>query len=270
MTERLPTNLDAPADEGLRCPECEYNLTGLVEEVCPECGLQYCRAQLLAQMSGAPAPIPIWGRRHDIGPIRAFVRTVLEVWLHPTRFAKRFPISPDHRDATRFSQWCLVIAPATVLIPHSIALGTNLTVTSSLLITALGAIVALLVCERMMAATIFASIHANEQGANEHHQSISIVQMARAHLLILALWIGPIGAALLFAGGNWSPQTVIVSGVAVIFVYWWACITCMATTYRDSVRNLLLSVILIPGCVVIGGIVGTMTCFLISAMLKLL
>ena len=39
--EELILNTDAGADSGLRCPECQYNLTGLVAPRCPECGAAF-------------------------------------------------------------------------------------------------------------------------------------------------------------------------------------------------------------------------------------
>jgi len=46
------------ADEGMRCPNCEYNLTGLPQPRCPECGVEFT-----------------WDEVRPLGPQIAFERT---------------------------------------------------------------------------------------------------------------------------------------------------------------------------------------------------
>ncbi len=38
-----------PSEPCLRCPACEYNMTGLYEARCPECGKLYTLDQLFAE-----------------------------------------------------------------------------------------------------------------------------------------------------------------------------------------------------------------------------
>jgi hypothetical protein len=78
-------------DTGLRCPRCEYNLTGLVEDRCPECGEAFDRAELRARAAGRPAPIPYWDERDRIGVVRAFWRLSVMVCFRPGALARGFP-----------------------------------------------------------------------------------------------------------------------------------------------------------------------------------
>jgi hypothetical protein len=51
---------DTAPDIELFCPKCAYNLTGLIEERCPECGLRFDRARL-AELARDPLPGIRWG-----------------------------------------------------------------------------------------------------------------------------------------------------------------------------------------------------------------
>lgn len=39
--------IGAIPEMGLRCPKCQYNLTGLLERVCPECGTAFTLTDLV-------------------------------------------------------------------------------------------------------------------------------------------------------------------------------------------------------------------------------
>lgn len=65
-----PTAPDA-GDVAARCPGCDYILTGLTENRCPECGRRFEPHEVIASR------IP-WEHRRRIGRVRAYLRTV---WL---------------------------------------------------------------------------------------------------------------------------------------------------------------------------------------------
>ena len=79
------------------CAECGYNLRGLADNRCPECGLPFDRA-------APPAPRVPWVRRAELGTLRAYWRTVMLVTLHPVRFAAEFapPAGLSLEDARDF------------------------------------------------------------------------------------------------------------------------------------------------------------------------
>ena len=63
------------------CESCGYNLRGLDECRCPECGSEF-------DPNAPPiARIP-WLRRSQIGAWRAYWQTVFAVTFHPIRFAR--------------------------------------------------------------------------------------------------------------------------------------------------------------------------------------
>lgn len=86
------TSRPLPADSGLRCPVCEYNLTGLTEDRCPECGEAFDRAEL-EENNRVRSLLPpglkgtIWGME----PWNAYMSLVGRSLFHPVRLAKTLP-----------------------------------------------------------------------------------------------------------------------------------------------------------------------------------
>lgn len=87
---------------GLICPECDYNLTGLTEYRCPECGTPFDPEHLRELLAGKPAPIPGWGDIDESSVVIRYWRTCLLTWFHPREFARRFPWSYDSVSMARF------------------------------------------------------------------------------------------------------------------------------------------------------------------------
>ena len=67
-----------PADQDAFCIHCQYNLRGLTEPRCPECGKPFDPAALNTSL------IP-WVHRRGIGRFRAFWRTIWRVTFSPRR-----------------------------------------------------------------------------------------------------------------------------------------------------------------------------------------
>ncbi|MEP0845486.1 MAG: hypothetical protein HRF50_01540 [Phycisphaerae bacterium] len=98
---------------GLRCLHCDDNLTGVVEDRCPECRRALDRALLDPLARGMPlARVPFETSPTWCG----FWTTLALVLLEPAAFAKRF--SPLHirERASQFSMRCYAIASAAFLV----------------------------------------------------------------------------------------------------------------------------------------------------------
>jgi hypothetical protein len=65
----LSSHPPAPADAGLHCPACGYDLRAATSDLCPECGMVVDREAL--KVSGIP-----WAHRRRVGRAAAYVRTV--------------------------------------------------------------------------------------------------------------------------------------------------------------------------------------------------
>lgn len=91
----MPADTTSPAtlpestltDSGLRCPECEYNLTGLTEPRCPECGTRFSWEAVRAAAEGRPHIAFERARRWRKVP--AFFVTWVTVLFAPWIFARQ-------------------------------------------------------------------------------------------------------------------------------------------------------------------------------------
>lgn len=78
------------------CPACDYNLTGVAHERCPECGESLCFLR-----EGGQSLIP-WERRATLGWLRAYWATVWLVIREPGRFAAAIQMPVSFPCANRF------------------------------------------------------------------------------------------------------------------------------------------------------------------------
>ncbi|NOX58627.1 MAG: hypothetical protein GXP29_07185 [Planctomycetes bacterium] len=249
-----------PADEGLRCPECEYNLTGLDRDVCPECGEGFDRKRLLAV---APSPVPIWGWRREIGSPKAFVLTLLEIWVHPIRFGRRFPRTPILRDARVFSRWCLgisILIAMVAFLPRNVA---SLNDVLDTLSTIIGVCTGVLFCEFLIAGTVFLPFTGNIEEHLAFQNSLALVRMTRAFLLLSTLCISIGVSGEMYFRSDWSTQLIAVFGTCAVVGYWWLCMVLIAKAHcRDGI-SIVAAALMIPVLTAISCVAGTFTAFAI-------
>jgi hypothetical protein len=135
----------APAqDSGLRCPRCDYNLTGLPENICPECGAAFDPEELRRRL---PEHIPGWERPG----VSAFFSVCMMTWGQPVRFARQFPVHYRADTAASFRRYALGLT-LVILVPTQMAIlvrdGLPLFVISFTLTSAL--VLACVFCEFML------------------------------------------------------------------------------------------------------------------------
>lgn len=230
-------------DEGLRCPQCEYNLTGLVDDVCPECGGAFDRDVLIAELAGAPQPIPIWGTRGDCGSPAAFICTLWEIWIHPVRFAHRFPKNPQVRAPVVFARWCLLIAMTVCLLP---ALIINVYVLEATFYIASTILIAVQLSERLIAGTVFIPITQLSWDEDWYRRGLALTRMTRAFLVLSSVCTSA-GFLLDFWNEDRiaSRQYTLWSSM-IAFGYWYFSLLCIATTYRRSAMTFFITLLAVP------------------------
>ena len=252
------------ADEGLRCPACEYNLTGLVGSVCPECGGSFDRDQLLAELAGAPMPIPIWSQRDSIGTLRAFVRTVVEIWIHPVRFAAGFPQNPQLREPVVFARWCLPIAIIVCMLPVMVV-GKDFV--RDIYYISFTLVLGTAIVERLIAGAIFMPITRLTWEEAWYTRGLALMRMTRA-FLILSCICTSLGCLLDASKGN---RTLLGEygelALMLTLAYWYVSLLRIATAYRHNLITFINTLLVVPVVVLAGAIVSTLCAGLIGQML---
>jgi hypothetical protein len=77
-----------PTDAGLRCPQCDYNLTGLSNPRCPECGQKFNWDQV--RRAAANPPRIFFERVHGWRKVPGFFVTWATVLFAPWVFARQW------------------------------------------------------------------------------------------------------------------------------------------------------------------------------------
>ncbi len=103
--------VDAPPDwdtlaEEIRCPMCDYNLRGLIEPRCPECGFRFEWPALLDPTRRAH---PYVFEHHPERNVRSFIQTLLG-GLRPTKFWTSLHPAQPSRPKRLTAYVCVTIA----------------------------------------------------------------------------------------------------------------------------------------------------------------
>ena len=101
------------APPGLFCPNCGYQLRGLSENRCPECGQAFDPVRLAREQR--PPPRLWFERAGPLGIIPAFIATWLMVMFLPGRLARCATVELRLSRALLFGGICLLFVPLALL-----------------------------------------------------------------------------------------------------------------------------------------------------------
>jgi hypothetical protein len=91
------------------CPACGYDLRGSTSTLCSECGYD------LDLLRGTASQIP-WIHRQQLGPWRAYLRTIVFATFHHRRLWAEAARPIDRAAATEFRHWSVLLTWATLIV----------------------------------------------------------------------------------------------------------------------------------------------------------
>lgn len=115
----MTSGISLATETTLECPQCEYNLTGLRDARCPECGLPFDPDELRKNPVGPPKVA--FERAKGWVMVPAFVLTWLTTLFAGPAFAAQVLKRGSVRHAALFAAACFAITPLSVFFGADVA-----------------------------------------------------------------------------------------------------------------------------------------------------
>lgn len=231
----MKTTVPSNRDSGLRCLHCGYNLTGLLNHRCPECGNWFDPNQARLWRSLKPQPILPWQDRRRFGILGAFCRTVFATWLHPSAFARNFPIRHSALSAWGFSLCCYALAMIPVLLARF--LNPDVPSINNMVCFAVGFLFAAVLCESLIANMFALMVRSPKiQVSEPYHFCRGLVHFQSSFLLFSFVAL----SAMFVLNSRTCWVTLIAS-----FLLWWTRLWSMLEGFKEPGQSSVLFAVLL-------------------------
>lgn len=203
---------------GLYCPNCDYDLTGLSEDRCPECGETFDRELLRKIAAGEPLPAVPWDTDQTI---RGFMKTWWLALSDRGKLAGEFPPTHDRGNAMRYTFVCyhlsliVFLAPVLALIPISGGdiLPIHLIILSFVVLFCLW-------CFETLVACGLALFTPPRRVRNKYRFWRGLTHYTSGYSWLLAIWGASIVPVISYSEKPFWPLIVGFSGLGLLI--WWA------------------------------------------------
>jgi hypothetical protein len=250
--DALPPDPQAVDDTGMRCQECGYNVTGLTDNRCPECGTEFDPDLLQRIAAGEPIPCTPWDTR---GGFSGFWQTWWMALVRPRQLATELAPRQDVNRAIAYSIYCFALAGA-LLVTIGGLVGVlsgdpvRMLVTSLLMVPPL--CFAWWSCETVIAA-LLTCIGAPRGMRHAYHFWRGLTHYTGGSTLLTGAWVG-LG---LVSMRVWDEAAIILIPLAVIIALCWGWALGSAVDQRtESATRAVLAWLVILICGVGAVILG--------------
>ncbi len=225
VTQSAPDELEVEG-EGIYCPVCNYNLSGVHSGRCPECGALFSRTALLDSQASQKIVLMPWDRPDHAPFFRRFRETLSVCLLKAERFAFAFSVQPQRSNVWTFYAWVLFacMAMAVMQVAISLAFTRNTIFMPSNIVAIFAGYVAftfMLVTSLTFVPALLLWTQCRHFDGRRHFAPwLSICAYASAHFLLLGVCV-PLG--LVPAAMNHEAMTIVSVLCVVGVVALWGC-----------------------------------------------
>ncbi|MBN1342862.1 MAG: hypothetical protein JXQ73_09300 [Phycisphaerae bacterium] len=225
-----PASSHETAGDDLQCPYCDYNLTGLPEDRCPECGEPFDRAALIELLRHPDRPLP-FGLEGQTDP--SYAGIFVAGLFRPGRLGRELPAAPHVGSAVFYGLAIRLISVflfALLLAIPSSGEYFFLFLLFALFVSATG-----YACESVLAWLLASSIAPQGVPRSRRYRFWrTLCHCLSTHVACALVLAGAAGIGLAWARSGRSPTFLYAFyGIpAVMLIWWWLCLA-RAITQRS-------------------------------------